>query len=1037
MTAQIPSTTFLWNSAFMWMRWVMQQEVFRAGTSKQPWHPGQTLIDMFANKKVHFTLIEALPKEKTAVLGDAHLSMYPHFLKYPPPRESTTTAPGGSSNTPASAGDIHASTADISESPHSTAPPLSFRQTVPITYHNPRLLAPGKGEVEDPNKVPEFDVEVCISEPLIAPEVVEQGNFITLKVEDVVPVPDEWSLKEGMEKDLNSNIFPYTLNMIVPSASAPERLVQVPNGTLINSDAPVNLDPAVTAPQPILLPKTPTPGSSNGGNASGTDEEKDQIGGAGEEGNGAHNGTGGGPGAGAQEQKPEQPRATTGEMHKMVSWAVTHIIWMPPEAVARLREKIQTKQPMEVEFVRELQPRFSHVSDTLVNKYRGRIVMDLAPLMYPRVIGLKGRWPLDVAEPPAEPTPLGAGGGMGSTMALNEPSTPKKSGKASKDEATDQNLYRHLGSTLGMEMLLEKPLLDKKKLQPINKGVRDFIPRRVIPPHMLYEKRSREADEEYQFQVQDLVRRLVQEHQAAFALLEDQQRQDAEGVNDMDEAQKRKRFLFHLNKSGAYFELKEHLKEAVVEVVRERFRRKSPFASKSELQLFMSEVYVYLVDQMHIAINKIFHDKAQLFVDPTVSKTADFTMLKKFADSAELDHSIQIATSYHQERLAKFEDSLQAWFDYGCFCQRRGMGDKGEECFEEILSRNSKHIPSLLAYGSVCCVNEKYDEARVYLVTAVETQPKYILGLTILELILVGPRVKPYLMLSQLEIQRGDHSQAEQHIRAALEVQQDDPDAWAALGHLQYIQHSWHEAQQSYETVLSLSQDPTDIALIYVRLGSIYLQNATSSTGLVINLEAEHKADPKLARSAKTMYLRACENNPSSTSWLGAGKACIALGELEEAEDAFAEANVLNNRDSDVWANLALLCLKLDRQFEANQCIAQALRLGIKDAEILRSVGICFLNANQPSPAMECFRMSLEINPSHDPTRELLKRALNIGSQAFLGEEGGKAKDKKGAGKGSDVHPKNLTDDAMVKLADARRNMEKEGRFAARGGFAL
>ena len=33
--------------------------------------------------------------------------------------------------------------------------------------------------------------------------------------------------------------------------------------------------------------------------------------------------------------------------------------------------------------------------------------------------------------------------------------------------------------------------------------------------------------------------------------------------------QKRKRFLFHLNKSGAYFELKEHLKEAVVEIVRE------------------------------------------------------------------------------------------------------------------------------------------------------------------------------------------------------------------------------------------------------------------------------------------------------------------------------------------------------------------------------------------------------------------------------------------------------------------------------------
>ncbi|KAJ3056144.1 Cilia- and flagella-associated protein 70 [Rhizophlyctis rosea] len=1072
---------------------------------EQRFHVDETLIDMFANKKLHFTLIESLPKEKTAVLGDAHLSMYPHFLKYPPTAAITPSPTSDSASaSSASTGPATGSTTDISAaSAQSPTAPLSFRQTVPITYLNPRLLAPGKNEVEDPNKIPEFEVEVSISEPLIPPEVVEQGNFITLKVEDVVPVPDEWSLKEGMEKDLNSSahsfwlyellglselttfrpldIFQYTLNMLVPSSTTPERLVQVTNGTLTNSDSPVNLDPAAIAPQPIMLPKTPNSGSSNGGNGANGGDEKESS-----NGNAEDAGAGG-------EQKQEQPRATTGELHKVVSWGFTHVIWMPPEAVARLRGKIQNKQALEVEFVRELQPRFSHVTDTLLNKYRGRVVMDLAPLLYPRVIGLKGRWPLDVSDPPAEPTPFSAVAAAGeSSAALDTVSTPKKGTKPSKEEASDENLYRRIGATLGMEMLLEKPLLDKKKLQPINKGVRDFIPRRVIPPHMQYEKRSREADEEYQFQVQDLVRRLIQEHQAAFALLDDQQRGDSESVVEMDEAQKRKRFLFHLNKSGAYFELKEHLKEAVVEIVRERFRRKSPFASKSELQLFISEVYVYLVDQMHIAINKIFHDKSHLFVDPTVSKTADFKMLKKFADAAELNYSVPIAVSYHQERLAKFEDSLQAWFDYGCFCQRTGMGDKGEECFKEILSRNSKHIPSLLAYGAVCCVNEKYEEARVYLVTAVETQPKYVLGLTMLalfyeviseeeeaekhmmeasnlhhsttppdapshflmaaefliqchagklaeralaqELILIGPRVKPYLMLSKLESQRGDFVQAEKHIRDALEVQQDDPDTWAALGHLQFIQRLWHDAQQSYETVLSLSRDPTDIALIYVRLGSIYLQNATAGTGLVGTPEAEHKVDAKFARMAKTMYLRACEKDPSSTSWLGAGKACLALGELDEAEDAFAEANVLNNRDSDVWANLALLCLRLDRFFEANQCIAQALRLGIKDPDVLRAVGNYFMNANQASPAIECFRMSLEIDPTDEPTRELMKRALNVGSQDFLSGDAGKATGGKEENEG---FSKGLTDESSAKLAEARKNMEKEGRFAARGGFAM
>ena len=92
------------------------------------------------------------------------------------------------------------------------------------------------------------------------------------------------------------------------------------------------------------------------------------------------------------------------------------------------------------------------------------------------------------------------------------------------------------------------------------------------------------------------------------------------------------------------------------------------------------------------------------------------------------------------------------------------------------------------------------------------------------------------------------------------------------------------------------------------------------------------------------------------------------------------------------------------------------------------------MNANQASPAIECFRMSLEIDPSDEYTRELMKRALNIGSQDFLGGNGGKGlvgRDEFG------VLSKELTEESSAKLAEARKNMEKEGKFAARGGFAM
>jgi cytochrome c-type biogenesis protein CcmH/NrfG len=89
--------------------------------------------------------------------------------------------------------------------------------------------------------------------------------------------------------------------------------------------------------------------------------------------------------------------------------------------------------------------------------------------------------------------------------------------------------------------------------------------------------------------------------------------------------------------------------------------------------------------------------------------------------------------------------------------------------------------------------------------------------------------------------------------------------------------------------------------------------------------------------------MKACSINGTSKSWLGLGRACFALKEYAEAEDAFSvkcylfqEANILNNKDSEVWAHIALLNLTMNRLVEANQAIAQALRMGIKDSNILK-----------------------------------------------------------------------------------------------------
>ncbi|KAJ3416941.1 Cilia- and flagella-associated protein 70 [Chytridiales sp. JEL 0842] len=967
---------------------------------EQTFHIDENLIDIFANKKVSLTLIESLPKEKTQVLGHAECFLGSTFLKYQ-----------------------HRDPDSANPDQQLPPPPTNFKSSLPISYVNPKLLPSSKAAATvdasggEGSNLPELNVDVSISNLLIPMDVIEAGNFVTIKLDDAFPVPDEWTLKEGTEKDLSSNIYQYTISFMVPASTSLERQITIAGGVLAQSEVPNQSDASAFGSQPIFVNKShsDTTGTSQTSdshhhttNTEPTNSRNDaasvpQTPGA------ASDKNGGGVSA----------DASAVQSFKKVTWNGTHTIWFPPEAIVRMREKILSKQPLELEFNREMQPKYSHLSDPTPGKYKGKATVDIACLMYPRVMGLRGRFTLDIHDPPSTPS--------------TEVDQPGKSKKPSKED--DGNLYKSLGTHFGMELLLEKPLLDKKKLQPITKVVTDFIPRRVIPAHMIFEKRSQRADEEYRIQIQDIVRNLVKEYQACLQmgappLHEESQGGDLESLVNSKSAEeaekKKKKFLYQLNQNGAYFSFKEQLKSAVVEVVRERFQKKSPFISKAELQLFISELYVYLVDQMHIGINNMFRNKEMAFVDPTISRTADFSLLKAFADQAELDYNVAIAATYHKERIAKYEDSMQA---------------------------------CLLAYGAVCCVHEKYEESRVILATAIDLQPKYVLSQTIMglyyeavseeyeaekllgeaarlhklstppdspslflsaaifliqinagllaeralshELLQTGPSVIPYLQLCQLEIQRGNFDRAQDHIKEALQVRQDDPNAWACLAHLQHRQKNYAEAKVSYETVLSLPYEPNNTPLIYTRLGSIYLGSiSTVANGHIFragkaNLPAieheRHIQDTNFAKMAKSMFLRACEAHASAQSWLGVGKACIALGEYDEAEDALAEANVLNNRDSEVWSFLALLCLIQDRQFEANQSISQAIRLGINDPEILRLVGSSFMDCSQPAPAIECFRMALELDPNHVETQALFMKAMSQHSKDFLASKGGQS----------------------------------------------
>ncbi|KAH6572162.1 hypothetical protein BASA50_005685 [Batrachochytrium salamandrivorans] len=950
----------------------------------------EALIETFSNKLLTLNLIESLPKEKTALLGTAELSLDKPF--------------------------IHYAGRELEKETPVSLPTLVFRETVPIIYSNAKLLV---SLPEFQRTAPECVVEVLLSRPLLSHNDFINGNFVNLHIDSVYPVPDEWNVKESSEKDLNSNIFTYCINLTLPNEIGGERVVSILNGSLVACETPPLIDPYNNTPHTITLTDTRKEQGimeSTGQTTSSTvlqtitDTEHNTI----------------------------KPKET-----KRVSWASSVVVYIGPIALDRIRQKAIEKRPLELEFTRTLMTKFTSVVDTFASKYHGKANIDVSMLMYPNIIGIKGRFPLDAVN-----------SNESIAQTSNLLSEPHMLQKGVKDTS---NLYHNINSAISMELILSAPLIDKKKLKAITKSVGDFIPKRYIPETLLFEKRSKQAKDDYRTKINEIVYILVKEYRETLRMEANLQAKDSDVSSvreEKDEQQRKKLFMYHLTKSGAYFRFKEELKSSVVQIIRERFLRKSPFASKAEQQLFMSEAYVYLMDQMHVSIDKIFTKKQEKYIDPTIDFQKDLCTLKEYADAAEKNGQLQISTKYHLERVAKYDDTITTWFDYGCFTMRNNHPDKGEECFREILSRHAKHVPTLLVYGAICCMRERMEEAHVCISDAVKLEPECILAnifmgilLDILgedseaeiyiektrvlhqqqvgmdgpshyleaakfavnahlsdfadralsqELLVHAPSVQPHILLSHLKIQQGQYSKALDHLKDALNMDSSHVSTWAELGHLHYIQNKFTEAKHAYDTALSLNYDEKEVVLIFIRLGSIYLRNAYQETlplsdshivtisHLQFLKHREESVDIGLALIAKNMFLKATCIAPSSQSWLGAGKACFALKEYQEAEDAFAEANVLNNRDSEVWAYLALLSLTLGRTIEAHQSIAQALRLGIKDSDILKAVGVAFLNEKQSVAAVECLRMALEENPDDMGTRELFSQALEESNQTTL-----------------------------------------------------
>ncbi|XP_036684360.1 cilia- and flagella-associated protein 70 isoform X2 [Balaenoptera musculus] len=286
--------------------------------------------------------------------------------------------------------------------------------------------------------------------------------------------------------------------------------------------------------------------------------------------------------------------------------------------------------------------------------------------------------------------------------------------------------YVEAGTYIVLEIELDKALVPKRMPEELARRVKEMIPPR--PPLTRRTGGAQKAVSDYHMQIKIISRAILNEYHRMFG------KEAVKVGSDLDSEtleEQKCQLNYELNCSGKYFAFKEQLKHAVVKIVREKYLKTTAFESQEELQKFISELYVFLVDQMHVALNQAMPDDVQ--GTPSTIYTSS-EQLRLFAFEAEVNENYEMATVYYEERLVREPQNLEHWLDYGAFCLLTEDNIKAQECFRKALSLNQNHIHSLLLCGVLAVLMENYEQAEIFFEDATCLEPTNVVAWTLLGL---------------------------------------------------------------------------------------------------------------------------------------------------------------------------------------------------------------------------------------------------------------------------------------------------------------